>query len=313
VPAHHRRLTTSELVAIELLARALAQPRAKGVVLGIGDDAAVLENGLVWTIDAAVEGVHFDRRWVTLEDIGARAVEAALSDLAAMGATPIAALSALTLPRGIQRREIVALGKGEARAAKRAHTPIVGGNIARGPVLSLTTTVLGRARRPLRRDGARPGDELWLVGKLGLARAGLSFLQKSGKGPRQALRAWQRPHALLDEGRKLVGRASACIDVSDGLAGDAWHLAERSRVRVVIEGDAIVDPMLRAVARALARSPIELALQGGEDYALLATGPRQKRPRFARKIGGIEAGRGVLLELAGKRRVLPRQGFDHLT
>lgn len=313
MPAHDRGLAPSELLAIDLLERALAQPRSKDVILGIGDDAAILSHGLVWTIDSSVENVHFDRRWLPLEDVGARAVEAALSDLAAMGARPIAALSALTLPRGTSRRDILALGKGQARAAKRTRCPIVGGNITRGPVLSLTTTALGRTSRPLRRDGARPGDELWLVGKLGLARAGLELLRQKQKGSTAAIRAWRRPHALLDEGQKLVGRASACIDVSDGLSGDAWHLAEESEARIVIDAASIVDPSLRSACRALGRSPLEIALEGGEDYALLATGPARRRPKFARTIGRVERGRGVLLETAGKLHPLGRAGFDHLT
>lgn len=299
MPANHDRL--SELEAIRLLERAFRVPRSPDVVKGIGDDAAILRGGLVWTLDASIEGVHFDRRWLTLEQVGNRAIEAAVSDLAAMGAKPIGALVGLTLPKGCSRSDIEALGKGQARAAKRTKCPIIGGNITSGPVLSLTTTALGRAKKPLRRDGARAGDELWLVGEVGRARAGLELLQKGKKGPRPLIRAWQEPRALIREGLALAGRATSCIDVSDGLVGDAWHLADESRVRIVL--DDVV---------ALGKLPIETILVGGEDYALLATGRARERPKFARRIGQVEAGDGVMLEIAGKRRRLSRVGFDHL-
>jgi thiamine-monophosphate kinase len=294
----------NEREAIRLLEGAFRGQRSKEVVKAIGDDAAVLRGGLVWTIDACVEGVHFDRKWLSIEQIGSRAIEAALSDLGAMGAEPIGALVALTLPKHCTRRELDALAKGQARAARRTKCPIIGGNITRGPVLSLTTTAFGRAERPLFRDGAHAGDELWLVGKVGWARAGLELLKKGKAKPAALIKAWREPRALIDEGKALVGRATACIDVSDGLSGDAWHLADESDVCIVIESERLTrDNGPVSLARALA---------GGEDYALLATGPARRRPSFARRIGRVERGGGVLLEIAEKRRALPRAGFDHL-
>lgn len=302
MPKNHDRL--SEREAIQLLERAFRGQRSKQVEKAIGDDAAVLRGGLVWTIDASVEGVHFERKWLSIEQIGNRAIEAALSDLAAMGAEPIGALVALTLPPRCGRREIEALAKGQARAAKRTKCPIIGGNITRGPVLSLTTTAFGRAKRPLCRDGARAGDELWLVGKVGWARSGLELLQTKKTKPAALIAAWREPRALVVEGRGLVGRATACIDISDGLSGDAWHLADESAVCLVIESERL--------ARDNGPVSLEHALAGGEDYALLATGPARRRPAFARRIGRVVRGRGVLLEIAGKRRAITRAGFDHL-
>jgi thiamine-monophosphate kinase len=310
VPANDHRL--SERAAISILERALGGQRSRDVRVGIGDDAAVLAGGLVWTLDASLEGVHFDRRWLSLEQVGNRAIEAAVSDLAAMGAMPVAALVGLALPNRVTRREVDALARGQARAARRTRCPIVGGNITRGPALSLTTTVLGRAQRPLLRKGARAGDELWLVGSVGLARAGLLLLQQKRARPAVAVRAWREPRALLREGHALVGRASACIDVSDGLASDAFHLAGESGVALVIDETTLVTPLLRSASRALGVAPEELALTGGEDYALLATGPRRRRPAFAKRIGSVERGSGVFLAGSGPRRALARGGFDHL-
>jgi thiamine-monophosphate kinase len=322
---------------------------APGVELGIGDDAAVLAPAAepwICSVDASVAGVHFDTRWVGHEDIGYRAFQAAVSDLAAMGATPSAALSALVLPRGSPPRAIDELTAGIAAASRDTRCPVVGGNISRGGELSLTTTVLGHAARPLRRSGACPGEELWLVGAVGLAAAGLALLRLSTSravpacagdratpplptpslstpslstpwadaGVERCIAAWRRPRALLDEGRELVGRASAAIDVSDGLAADAQQLAAASRVRVVVDRErlrAALDAALFAAARRLRRSALGFALSGGEDYALLASGPRRLRPARAVPIGYVSRGTGAFLAVAG--RLVPlRGGFDHL-
>jgi thiamine-monophosphate kinase len=310
-----------ETEAVRLFARAFSAP-GRGIELGIGDDAAVLTLGrerLVFTVDAQVEQTHFERAWVTLEDIGFRSFQAALSDLAAMGARPLAALSALGLPRGFSGRELERLAAGQAEAARACRCPIVGGNVARGPVLSVTTSVLGTARRPLTRSGARPGDEVWLIGDVGLSAAGLALFQSGRARARDratagALSAFRRPRALLARGMALAGVAHAAIDVSDGLALDAGRMARASACRVVLEERALeraLPPALATLAARLGRSPLELALTGGEDYALVVTGDARQRPRFARRIGRCEKGRGGVWECAdGSSRPLGG-GFDH--
>jgi thiamine-monophosphate kinase len=309
--------------AVALFSRAF-RARASGVAsLGIGDDAAVLRvvtEPLVWTVDASVEGTHFERAWLGLEDIGYRAFHAAASDLAAMGARPLAALSGLELPKGFSKRELAALVAGQARAARECGAPIIGGNIARSPGLALTTTLLGTARSPLRREGARPADELWLLGDVGLAALGLELVRARPRAThrgaaRACVEAWRRPRALIAEGARLVGRASAAMDVSDGLAGDVANLARASGVRIVVEAQALeraLSPELVAVAPSLGRSALDAALRGGEDYALLATGPSARRPRRARVIGRVERGRGAVLELPSGRTTALGPGFDHL-
>jgi thiamine-monophosphate kinase len=329
-------LTERALVA--LLAQRFAS-LAPGVELGIGDDAAVLAPSpepWVCSVDASVEGVHFDLAYLTYEDVGYRSFQAAASDLGAMGATPAAALSALILPRALAPEAIDRLTAGQAQASRETGCSIVGGNISRGTELSVTTTVLGHAREPLRRSGALPGDELWLVGPIGLAAAGLAYLRlaRAPAGPGTALQhlaegastaapgsalarcveAWRRPRALLEEGRQLVGRAHAAIDISDGLSSDAAQLASASRVRVVVDREqlrASLDPGLFAAQRCLRRSALHFALSGGEDYALLAAGPRRLRPSSAVPIGYIARGSGAFL--ANGPRLLPLgKGFDHL-
>ncbi len=295
-----------------------------GIQLGIGDDAAVLSAsaaapaGASWvaSVDASVQGVHFDLRYVTLEDVGYRAFQAAASDLAAMGAAPVGALSALVLPRGMSTAAVDELTIGQQAASVECGCPIVGGNISRGGELSITTTVLGRAERPLSRCGARPGEQVWLIGALGLAGAGLACLRVGSTGDAlgRCVQAWRRPRALIEPGLSLAGRASCAIDVSDGLAADAAQLARASGVRIVIDQSALraaLDPRLVEASRFLRRSPTHFALYGGEDYALLATGPPRERPAGAIPIGYVRRGSGAVLA-TGPHRTLLRGGYDHL-
>lgn len=312
---------TSELRRIALAARLLAARTTPGVSVAIGDDAAVLSASppWVWTVDSSVEGVHFDRRWLGWADVGARALHAAASDVVAMAGKPVAALSSLVLPAAFHDRDLAALLRGQARAARELGCPVVGGNFARGGEVSLTTTVLGRAARPLTRRGARPGDELWLVGDVGLAGAGLRLLERGasrGRGVARCVAAWRRPRALLREGPRLAGRAHALMDVSDGLARDADGLARASGVAVVIELadlERALATELHHVAALLGQSALELALSGGEDYALLAAGPAGRRPRGALAIGRIERGEGLWLDDGARLRRSASRGWDHFS
>jgi thiamine-monophosphate kinase len=317
-----RRL--DEARAVALFQRYFAAPRSRGLALGIGDDAALIAGPrglLVASVDASVEGTHFRRALVPLEDIGFRSFQAAVSDLGAMGARPLAALSALTLPKGFSERELERLAGGQAEAARGTRCPIVGGNVARGRELSITTTVLGEVKRALSRSGAKPGDECWLVGDVGLAAAGFALLERGvatrgDEALERCVRAWRRPQALLARGLGLVGCAHAAVDVSDGLGGDAARVATASRCRLVLEERAlrrVLSPALFRAATALGEDPLGLALGGGEDYALVAAGPARRRPRWARRIGRFEAGQGAELESSDGSRAPLGAGYDHFT
>jgi thiamine-monophosphate kinase len=309
-----------EFAAISGLAT-LFRSSSPQIELGIGDDAAVLKPGgrLVWTVDTAVEHVHFERAWLSLADLGWRSFQAAASDVAAMAALPMAALSSVIFPARFRAAELDQLARGQRAAARQLGCPIVGGNLSRGDELSITSTLLGQAPRPLLRSGAKAGDELWLFGNLGLAAAGLRLLKGGTRrarsaAARRALAAFRRPRAQIAAGLALARRAHAAIDISDGLAGDAAHLAKASAVRIVIDLallEAALSTALRALAPKLGASALQLALYGGEDYALLAAGPRRARPVGCRVIGQIEVGRGVWLSNAGR---LSRAGggFEHL-
>jgi thiamine-monophosphate kinase len=319
------RLTERQL--IERL-RERFECSANEVTLGIGDDAAVLSAGgepYVVSVDASVQGVHFDLRWLSLSDVGYRSFQAAVSDLAAMGAQPVAALSALILPRGLSPEQIDELTLGQREASIETSCPIAGGNIARGGELSVTTTVFGRCQRPLLRSGARPGEQLWLVGEIGLAAAGLAHLRRARtpvlatlperSAVERSVQAWRRPRALIARGIELGSCASATIDVSDGLASDVRQLAAASGVRLIVNLRSLrraLDGSLLQASRALRRSPLGFAIRGGEDYALLATGAPTRRPAWAKPIGWVSRGRGAMLLSQG--RLFPLGGgFDHLS
>jgi len=284
---------------------------------GIGDDAAVVPvpagESLVASTDASFEHVHFRRDWLTAREIGARAAAAALSDLAAMAATPAGLLLAIGVPAA-WRGELDALAQGVGETAAAAQCPIVGGNVSRAGELSLTITVLGTSARPLERVGARAGDTLFVTGALGGPGAALDALLR-GATPRVVDRArFAAPRPRLAEARWLAERgARAAIDLSDGLVADAGHLAAASDVRVVIDLASL--PCIDGIAP-------ERAAASGEEYELLVAFPPDAHPdveafrsRFGiplTAIGIVASGRGVSLERGGDRVDLPR-GHDHLS
>jgi thiamine-monophosphate kinase len=284
---------------------------------GIGDDAAVLSvpNGhrLIASTDASFEGVHFRREWFTPREIGARAAAAALSDLAAMAATPLGLLLALALPQSwLPEIEEVARGVGEM--ASRSRCPIVGGNLARADVLSLTITVLGSAVAPLTRAGARVGDALYVTGLLGGSVSALQALTR-GTPVRAADRErFAAPRPRIDEARWLAERgATAAIDISDGLLADAGHLAAASAV--AIELDPTRYPCVEGVSAAV-------AAWSGEEYELLVAFPPNLIPdvdafreRFGlplTAIGRVTQGEGVRQRGSAVRVEFP-SGHDHFS
>ncbi len=311
---------SSEWAKIDLLRAILARPADARVLLGIGDDAAVIAppaGPLVWTIDTAVEGVHFRRDLLTMDDIGYRATMAAASDLAAMGAAPLGLLAALILPADFSDEDLAALARGQRAAADAIGAALIGGNLARGGELSLSTTALGSAPRPLTRSGAQPGDTLWMAGPVGLSGAGLALLLAGARldspAAQAAVEAFRRPRARIAEGLLAAPLARAAIDVSDGLAQDLGHLARVSGVRAVLQSASLLTPALVAAAGELGRDPLDLALHGGEDYALLVALPAGRSLAGFQCVGLIEAGPGeVLLEdPAGERALVAARGFDH--
>ena len=299
-----------------------------GIRVGPGDDAAVLDDGLVISTDLAVEGIHFHLDWISSREAGYRAAMGALSDLAAVAADPLGCLASVATPEGHQgrtgARELMA---GLREALEEIGIPLLGGDLTRspGPML-VDVVVLGRAHRPLLRSGARPGDELWVTGSLGGAAGAVAFWAAGGQPPAPLRETFVAPHPRIREARFLVDAgARAGLDLSDGLAGDAGHLAAASGVGVELEADAIpLHPTLLADPAPPGTTPLELALHGGEDYELLvALPPDVLAPRveeFAElfdlsvtRVGRVREGTGVVLVSpgGGAPRPLARGGFDH--
>ena len=315
-----------EFELIERYFAAVGAPRSD-VVLGVGDDAAVLTvpagEELIACTDTLVEGRHFPQGFAAF-DIGWRALAVNLSDLAAMGAEPRWATLALTVP-SIDEEWLEEFVRGFAALGQAHSVALVGGDTTRGP-LTLTVQALGTAApgSALTRAGARPGDLLYVTGWPGDAAAGLALLQGTLAGAganRAALELkFRRPEPRVAFGQKLRGVASACIDVSDGLAGDLGRLASASGVAAIVRAAEL--PLSRALyTLAGERRARDYALGGGDDYELLFTVPPAGRVALSRAtaargapachcIGEIVSGRGV--RVVGEKGDLPLpRGWDH--
>ena len=246
-----------------------AQVLPPEIRIGPGDDAAVLEGGWVVSTDLSIEDVHFRRDWLGDEEIGYRAAAAALSDLAAMAATPVALLLSIAGPRD-GSVDLAAVNMGARRLASDFGATVIGGDLTRSPgPLVIDVTVLGRATWPVQRDGAEPLDDVWVTGELGASAAAVQAW-RDGKVPGAPLReAFARPRPRIREAACLVEHevVDALIDLSDGLIGDLGHLAAAGGVRITIDTDSV--PVAHAAIEALGpEAALEAALYGGEDYEL---------------------------------------------
>ena len=248
-------------------------PRGPGVVLGVGDDAAVLAPigaPLLVTTDAMVEGVHFRSRWLSPRELGRRAFEVSASDVAAMGGRVLAAVLALAAPPMLPVASLRAIVAGVRDGARRAGGTLVGGNLASAGELSLTVTVVGAVHDgPVTRAGARPGDRLFVTGSLGGAAFGLRSLLAARTIAAAAVGRWKRPRARLSAGAALARRgvAAAMIDLSDGLLIDTDRLCAASGVGARIDAGRL--PLARALRHLAPAEARRVAVGGGEDYELL--------------------------------------------
>ncbi|MGD0497095.1 MAG: thiamine-phosphate kinase [Bryobacteraceae bacterium] len=300
--------TRSETALVEWIARWAGQPRSGGIRLGIGDDCAIFrprgaEEDLLFTTDLFIEDVHFRRSTHRAADIGWKALARGLSDLAAMGAKPRFCLLSLALPSWADARWIAGVYRGLLNLAGRAGAPLAGGDLARADKAMCDIVACGSAPRgkALRRDGARPGDAIYVSGALGGSALGLA----TGRG-----RGWRRhlhPEPRLALGRFLRERlrATAAIDLSDGLSLDLRRLCLASRLSAEI-----------APPPVFPGATLDQALHGGEDYELLFTvPPRVRVPESFEglpltRLGETRPGQRGLVRMNGV--TLPPLGYDHL-
>jgi thiamine-monophosphate kinase len=309
-------LPLPERQIIARIRRAAGRGSASALRLGIGDDCAVLRpprgHDLLVTTDFSLEGTHFRRAWHPADSVGHRCLARGLSDIAAMGGEPLAAFLSLALPRNLPQRWADDFLRGLLRLGKKFHVPLAGGDIAESPRGVLADiVVIGSVPRgqAVLRFTARPGDALYVTGRLGAATAALHRLRAGEKLRPRAYPQHFFPQPRIQAGKTLRRLASAMIDISDGLSTDLAHICEESGVGAVVHAQSI--PVSRG-------SALQVALHGGEDYELLFTAasrariPAQITSLSVTRIGEITRARGLwLADPAGRRRPLEPAGWEH--
>jgi thiamine-monophosphate kinase len=323
--------TEDELLSV---IRKVLSGEGPGVVVGPGDDAAVLESGrglTVATTDMLVEDVHFDRSTISARDLGAKSIAVNVSDIAAMAASPRYALISLALASGTDPAWVIELYGGMRTACDEYALSLVGGDLNRSDRVTISVTVIGEVARgrAVLRSGARPGDRVVVTGALGAAAGGLALARAGHPAAttpwgRVLLESQYRPVARVGEGATLAqAGATAMMDLSDGLALDLSRLCAESAVGVRLQVDAVpVAPALFELAEVIEVDPRALAISGGEDYELLATiDPGAIEPARAKlddrfgvmltDIGEITESELIAVDGDGRESPLEPRGWDH--
>lgn len=296
---------------------AVQPPRRAETRLGIGDDCALMAvppgQQLAITTDTMVENVHFFAD-VDPEALGHKLLAVNLSDLAAMGAEPVAVTLALTLPK-VDEAWLQAFSRGFLTLAKQFNVDLIGGDTTAGP-LTLTVQAMGLVpeHQALRRNAARPGDRIYLSGPIGSAGLALKMRQGFYSAPDQSiLLSLERPQPQVKIGLALRGIASACIDISDGLAADLGHILQQSGAGAVLDFERL--PMANAVKRYIETSgDWRMPLTAGDDYQLCFTVPADfagELPAVCCCIGRIEIGSALQIDYQGQLRTLEVKGYEH--
>ena len=313
----------------DLIRRIIANSSVSGdprILLGPGDDAAILRPGtLAISTDCSVEDVHFRRDWLSPREIGYRACAAALSDLAAMAARPIGLLASIAAPAEHGPAFVAELMAGVTEAATAHGAALLGGDLSESPGPAMVgMVVLGDGTRAVTRSGAKPGDTLWVTGDLGASAAAVRAWQTGERPEPDAFRAFARPSPRIEEALWLAERGPlhALIDLSDGLSGDAGHIAAASGVEIHVE---LARVPVSAAARVVSngeQDALALAIGGGEDYELLFAGEEDGiaavQSDFERRfglrltrVGTVHEGTGVVFTSSDGTATPARPGYSH--
>ncbi|NOY58891.1 MAG: thiamine-phosphate kinase [Calditrichaeota bacterium] len=290
----------------------------KNVIVGIGDDAAVLKFGnknLFVTSDMMCEGDHFSRAYYSPKQIGIKAMVSNLSDIAAMGGLPLYAIVSIALNDDTTVEQVEQIYNGLYKVADRFNVDIIGGDTTHGAVLIISITLIGQAKgkRIITRAGAQPGDVIQVSGPLGGSEAGRQLFKRKIKGFERVKKLHTEPSCRLDISDQIATYATAMADISDGLASDLRNICKSSGVGAIVNREAIpIADNVKRAAHLLGTLPSDLALYGGEDYQLIYTVAN----KFSEKVPGVTIGEiisgdKIYLENKGERKELTRFGFDH--
>ena len=297
------------------------KPHNKRVVLGIGDDAAVIKSGnqlLVITTDMFVEKDHFSLDYFYPEDIGIKAMEANVSDIAAMGAKPLYAFISISLHKKTSAEFIRSFYNGIYKSAKKHRADVLGGDTSHGSLMTVNITLIGEVKRRkdlcLRSD-AKTGDLIFVTGKLGASTAGLNLFLKKKKGFDFVKSKHLRPKARMDLSGKIAEIANAMEDVSDGLASEVRNICLASKKGAVIFAESIpIHSETKKAAEVLKQNALDYALFGGEDFELVFTVNKKyakRAEKLGKLVGKIIKGKKIFLEKKGRKEELKKFGYDH--
>lgn len=289
----------------------------KDVLVGIGDDAAVIKTkGLqVLTTDCLIEGDHFTKEWFTPEQIGRKAIEINVSDIAAMGAMPKYVLVSLGLPKDLEVAFVKKMYMGMWKVSEKYNIEIIGGNMTHCKTIVISITLIGEINKEnlTLRSGAKPGDFIFVSGHLGNGRAGLRLFQNDAKGFEEVKKRYLKPKANLEAAIKIAPFVNSMIDVSDGLAPEIKHICNESNCGAIIFREKIpISQDVRNVAKALGEDEYDYALYGGEDFELVYTVSKEKLDKInGFLVGEITKNKEIKLESKGKSQILLKEGYDH--
>jgi len=301
-----------------IIKRIYQKSKDKNVLVGIGDDAAVLKIGkklAVITTDTLVEGDHFNLSYFTPEQIGMKAIEINVSDIVSMGATPKYALVSLALQKNMNVKFIDNLYKGMRKAASKYGVEIIGGNLTHAKQIIIDVDVIGFVNKQnlCLRSSAKPGDFILVSGDLGASTAGLNLFLKKNKGHDYVKKKHLEPKANPHKIKSFLKYINAMEDVSDGLASEIQHICEQSNVGAIIYADNIpIRDETRKAAKAVNKNALDYALYGGEDFELVFTVNEKNLNKVkGYLIGEITKNRDIKIYQKGKEKLLKKHGYDH--